>query len=145
MTVQFGSFTEARTNLKTLLDAAERGHTATVHRGDPSHTAAVVDADRLRQALALLCVKPQALAEDGGWSLFFDDLPVGADGPTIDEAVEDTIAALRDHAEDWEDHLYLAPNHAGHWGYVQLINLSTDAQLREWMTGLPLARTGVAA
>jgi hypothetical protein len=42
---------------------------------------------------------------------------------------------LRDYAHDWQDHLLNAPNHRGNWGLVQLISLSDDEQLREWLVG----------
>jgi hypothetical protein len=45
--------------------------------------------------------------------------------------------ALREYAEDWQDHLLHAANHRENWGLVQLITLSSDEQLREWLTGSP--------
>ncbi|MEA9983999.1 MULTISPECIES: hypothetical protein [Subtercola] len=38
------------------------------------------------------------------------------------------VELLREYVEDWQDHLVAAPNHAGNWGLVQLIVLSTDDQ-----------------
>lgn len=46
------------------------------------------------------------------------------------------IIALREYAEDWIDHLKNAPNHAGHWPLVQLVRLSTDEKLRDWIRGI---------
>ena len=45
------------------------------------------------------------------------------------------IDALREYAEDWQERLLDAPNHRNNWGLVQLICLSTDDQLREWLVG----------
>jgi hypothetical protein len=45
--------------------------------------------------------------------------------------------ALREYAEDWQDRLLHAPNHRDNWALVQLITLSSDEQLREWLTGSP--------
>jgi hypothetical protein len=45
------------------------------------------------------------------------------------------VDALREYAEDWQDHLLDAPNHRENWGLVQLISLSDDDQLREWLVG----------
>jgi len=60
-------YTEARTHLKDLLDAAARGRAATIRR--ESTTAAVVDADRRRRFLAALSpIRAQVVAETGGWS-----------------------------------------------------------------------------
>lgn len=132
--VHYGSYTEARTHLKDLLDAAERGRVATVQRD--THTTALVDRERLRHFLAV--VRPsgaQLVAEEGGWSIFIPGLPLAADGATVGEAVDEMIAALREYAEDWQDRLLDAPNHAGNWGLVQLVSLSEDEQLRDWLVG----------
>ncbi|SEG42856.1 hypothetical protein SAMN05444920_102996 [Nonomuraea solani] len=45
------------------------------------------------------------------------------------------IEALREYAEDWQSRLLDAPNHRENWGLVQLISLSDDEQLREWLVG----------
>jgi predicted RNase H-like HicB family nuclease len=130
----YDSYTEARAHLKDLLDAAERGRVATVRR-DANRTA-VVEAERLRSVLAsLLPSKAQVVAEAGGWSVFIPGLPVAADGDTYAEAVDEMIDALREYADDWQDHLLDAPNHVQNWGLVQLISLSDDDQLRDWLTG----------
>jgi hypothetical protein len=50
-------------------------------------------------------------------------LPIAADGNTFDEAVMEMVDALREYAEDWQDHLLDAPNHRDGWGLVQLIGL----------------------
>ncbi|MEW1848482.1 prevent-host-death protein [Nonomuraea angiospora] len=132
--VHFESYTEARAHLKALLDAAERGRVATVRR--ESATTALVDVDRLRHYLAAVTPShAQAVPEDGGWSIFIPGLPLAADGRTFNEAVIEMVDALREYAEDWQDHLLDAPNHRENWGLVQLISLSDDDQLREWLVG----------
>jgi predicted RNase H-like HicB family nuclease len=134
MAVHFDSYTEARTHLKELLDAAERGRVATVRRD--TRTTVVVDGEQLRYFLARVSPSnAQIVAEDGGWSIFVPGLPVAADGATLDDALAEMVDALREYADDWQDRLLDAPNHRGHWGLVQLIVLSTDEQLREWLAG----------
>jgi predicted RNase H-like HicB family nuclease len=125
--VHFESYTDARAHLKDLLDAAERGRVATVRRD--SRTTALVDQERLRYFRA------RVVAEANGWSIFIPGLPVAADGATLDEALDEMILALREYAEDWQERLLDAPNHANNWGLVQLVSLSTDDQLREWLVG----------
>ena len=61
--------------------------------------------------------------------------PFAAEATELGEALEDFVDALRDYAEDWEDHLYAAPNHRENWALVQLVDLSTDEQLTTWLTG----------
>ncbi|WP_420168408.1 prevent-host-death protein [Streptomyces violaceoruber] len=132
--VHYESYTEARTHFKDLLDAAGEGRVATVRRD--SGRAAVVDVDRLRHYLSLACsAKAQAVAESGGWSIFIPGVPVAADGATFDEALSEMVDALREYAEDWHDRLRTAPNHKDHWGLVQLIALSDDQQLTDWLVG----------
>jgi predicted RNase H-like HicB family nuclease len=128
----YDSYTEARAHFKDLLDSAAAGRPATVRR--ESGRAAVVDAERLRYALSrLVSFRAEVVAEGGGWSVFIPGLPVSADGATFEEAIDEMIDALRDYAEDWIDRLRLAPNHDGNWGLVQLIALSDDDQLRDWL------------
>jgi predicted RNase H-like HicB family nuclease len=134
--VHYDSYSEARAHLKDLLDAAERGKVATVRRDSAS--AAVLDAARLRHFLATVVPsRAQVVAEAGGWSVFIPGLPVAADGPTFDAALDEMVQALREYAEDWQDRLLDAPNHRDNWGLVQLISLSDDDQLREWLAGSP--------
>ncbi len=130
--VHYDSYTEARTHLKDLLDAAERGRTATVRRD--SATTAVVDVERLRHFLAsIIPSRSQVVPEAGGWSVFIPGLPVFADGSSFDEAITEMVDALREYAEDWQQRLLDAPNHRDNWGLVQLISFSDDEQLRDWL------------
>lgn len=131
-TVDYRSAREAREHFKEILDAADDGRPATVTRD--ARRVAAVDADRLVHFLTR--VRPsgaQVVAENDGWSLFIPGLPVAADGATLDEAAEEMIDALRDYAEEWADHLRLAPNHRENWGIVQIVALSSDEQLRDWL------------
>lgn len=133
-TVHYDSYSEARAHLKDLLDAAEHGRVATVRRD--SSLAAVVDVGRLRRFLLLTCAfRAQVVAEAGGWSAFITGLPIAVDGATFDEAIGELVDALREYAEDWQDHLADTPNHADNWGLVQLVGISDDAQLRDWLLG----------
>ncbi|MGH9113779.1 MAG: prevent-host-death protein [Acidimicrobiales bacterium] len=131
--VRFESYSQARAHLKALLDAAAEGRSALIRRA--TTTAAVVDASRLRAALAAVAPRAEVVAEAGGWSVFVPGVPVAADGPTFDEAVDEMIDALRDYAEDWESRLRSAPNHQQNWPLVQLIALSDDHGLRTWLVG----------
>lgn len=132
--VHYDSYTDARNNLKNLLDAAESGQVATVRR--ESATTAVLDAARLRYFLAsVVPSRAQVVQEAGGWSVFIPGLPIAADGATFDDAITEMVEALREYVQDWQDRLLHAPNHRENWGLVQLISLSDDEQLREWLVG----------
>ncbi|MFE3453483.1 prevent-host-death protein [Nonomuraea sp. NPDC059194] len=132
--IHFDSYKEARAHLKVLLDAAERGRVATVRR--ESAMTAFVDVERPRHHLAVATPsRAHVVPEAGGWSVFIPGLPVATDGATFDQAVAEMVEGLREYAEDWQDHLLDAPNHRENWGLVQLISLSDDEQLREWLVG----------
>ena len=132
--VHYDSYTDARAHLKDLLDAAERGRVATVRR--ESARAAVVDVGRLLDfVITFNPSHAQVVPEADGWSVFIPGLPVAADGTTFDEAIDEMIDALREYAEDWQERLLDAPNHRDNWGLVQLISLSDDEQLRDWLVG----------
>ena len=130
--VHYGTVTEARAHFSALIDAAEAGVPATVRRD--RRRAAVVDADRLRHFL--VSVRParaEVVPEGGGWSIVLPGLPIAADGETFEDALDEMVAALREYAEDWADRLRHASNHEQNWGLVQIIDLSSDEELRDWL------------
>jgi hypothetical protein len=137
--VQYENVADARAHLKDLLDAAVGGAPASLRRD--AQRIALVDAVRLRHYLASLNPRAQVVAEAGGWSVFIPGVPVAADGASFDEAIAEMVFALREYAEDWIDHLSVAPNHTDNWGLVQLVALSSDDELADWLSGgLPAAR-----
>jgi Antitoxin of toxin-antitoxin, RelE / RelB, TA system len=130
--LHYDTVSEARAHFSALIDAAEAGVPATVRRD--SRRSAVVDAERLRRFL--VTVRParaEVVAEGDGWSILLPGLPLAADGDSFEEALDDMVAALREYAEDWADHLRHASNHEQNWGLVQIIDLSSDEQLRDWL------------
>ena len=128
----FPSYSEARANLRGVLDAANSGVVTTLER---DHTRfAVVDGELLRRQLsALRPAGAVVTAEGGGWSAFLPGLPIAGEGDTLDAALDDLIDALRDYATDWNDRLHLAGNHEDNWSLAALVELSDDAQLRSWL------------
>jgi hypothetical protein len=133
MTVRhFPSYSEARANLRGVLDAANTGVVTTLER---DHTRfAVVDGELLRSQLAALRPAHAVVtAEGGGWSAFLPGLPIAGEGEDLDAAIDDLIDALRDYASDWNDRLHVAANHEANWAVAALVELSTDEQLRSWL------------
>lgn len=133
MTVRhFPSYSEARANLRGVLDAANSGLITTLER---DHTRfAVVDGELLRSQLATLRPAHAVVtAEGGGWSAFLAGLPIAGEGEDLDAAIDDLIDALRDYASDWNDRLHVAANHEANWAIAALVELSTDEQLRSWL------------
>lgn len=132
--VHYATVSDARSRIKRLIDASEAGQPATVTRDDTR--VAILDAGRLRSTLAhLIPSNAEAVSEAGRWSIFIPGLAVAADGTTFDEALDDMVLALREYAQDWTDRLRLAPNHSDNWGLVQLIALSDDQQIKDWLLG----------
>jgi len=128
----FGTFTEARKNLRSVLDSAQAGRVTTVQRD--AELFAVVDANRLLSALMRLRpAQAVVVAEGGGWSALLPGLPVHGDGPTFEEAIDDLLDALREYADDWNARLLDAPNHREHWAVVELTQLASDDELRAWL------------
>ena len=131
----FPSYSEARANLRGVLDAANSGVVTTLER---DHTRfAVVDGELLRSQLATLRPAHAVVtAEGGGWSAFLPGLPISGEGDDLDAALDDLIDALRDYAVDWNDRLHVAANHEANWAVAALVELSTDEQLRSWLLTL---------
>ena len=77
--------------------------------------------------------RAEVVAEGDGWSILLPGLPLAADGESFEEALDEMVAALREYAEDWADHLRHASNHEQNWSLVQIIDLSSDEQLRDWL------------
>lgn len=130
----FDTYTDARTHLKEVYDAAESGRSAVLRRDNIDSV--VVNAGQLRHFLAVTTAgRVLAVAEGAGWSLMLPGTPIAAHGTDLDEAVVEFVDALREYAADWLDHLLNVANHQDNWGLVQLIGLSSDEQLSAWVTG----------
>lgn len=132
LTRHFSNYTSARTNLRGVLDAAHAGLVTTVVRDGERYV--VLDAEVLREELShLLRSRAVVVAEGGGWSALVPGVPVHGDAATFEEAIADLIQALREYAEDWNEDLHTAPNHRQHRALVELVELSSDEQLRDWL------------
>lgn len=132
LTRHYASYTSARSKLRGVLDAARAGLVTTVSRDTERYV--VLDAEVLRQQLLqLLPTTAVVVAEGGGWSAFLPGVPVHGDAETFDEAITDLMEALREYAHDWNGDLSGAPNHRRHGPLVELVELSSDSQLRDWL------------
>lgn len=129
--VDYPSFTSARTHFKDVLDATEQGRSVTVARD--GQVSVVVPADRLR-GFFFRTVSPrvEVTSEHGRIIALMSGRTFVSEGATVDDALSDLVLSLREYAEDWEARLQQAPNHRDNWSLVQLVKLSSDAQLLEW-------------
>ena len=130
--VDFQGIGVARANLKKVFDATDNGKSVTLGRG--GEIVVALPAEKVRQYFAeTIPANIEAeVTKDATW-LMSNTFGLHSEGTDIESALEDMVDVLREYAEDWEDHLYTAPNHADYWGLVQLIKLSTDTQLKEWL------------
>lgn len=130
--VDFQGIGVARANLKKVFDATDEGKSVTLARG--GEIVVALPAERVRKYFAeTIAMNLQVELSGGSTFLYSETLPFHSEGDSIESAKKDMVDLLREYAEDWEDHLYLAPNHADFWGLVQLVKLSTDAELLDWM------------
>lgn len=126
---------QAKESLKAILDCSERGGLSRISRPGRA-PAAVVNGENLRRYLASTIVpEVQVVNTDGAWALLMPGRPFAAESPRLEEAVEDFVDAMREYSDDWETYLHAASNHRENWGLVQLVKLSTDAQMAAWLTG----------
>ena len=130
----FATLSDARSHLPQLTDAAVAGRPVSYSRD--GRQIAAVDATRLRDALSQLHpARAEVFREDGQVGMVISELGLAVEGGTFDDAVSELVIALKEYAVDWGDHLVNAPNHANNWGIVQLIAISTDAELTGWVRG----------
>ena len=126
------SSSTARQHFSSVLDAAEHGQVVTVNRGKAQ--SAVISADRLRRYLSLTTpARTRTTIDDGVYVVFLEGRPFVSEGETLEAAIADLIESLREYAQDWVERLQYASNHAENWGLVQLVHLSTDEQLADWL------------
>ncbi|MCW4386306.1 hypothetical protein OH146_11035 [Salinibacterium sp. SYSU T00001] len=134
LATDYPSAVSARADFKSVLDAASRGRAVTISRADRRF--AVVDAVDLQQTLAsTMAANTQVAFEDGVWVGAIPGLPIAAEGRDLDDLVAELVQALREYAEDWDARLHTFRNHSHNRALVQLVHLSTDEQLAQWLSG----------
>ncbi len=96
---------------------------------------ALVDVERLLTAFAAASPQARVVHDGGRWCLFVPGLPVLAEGPTVNDMLDDAVGVLREYADDWIDGLCEPEESDAQWALVQLVSLSDDEQLRGWLVG----------
>lgn len=122
----------ARSNLKKVFDTAEQGKSVTLGRNGEVVIALPAELVRRHFEETIEAKVEVEVTKEATW-LLCEKLPFHSEGKDFDSALDDMVLVLREYAEDWEDHLFSASNHADYWGLVQLIKLSTDEQLKTWL------------
>ena len=128
----FATLSDARSHMTDLTDAAMSGRPVSYARD--GRQVAAVDADRLRDSLTKLHpARAEVFQEDGAVGIAISELGLAVEGATYADALAEMVIALREYAADWSDHLLNAPNHANNWGVVQIIAVSTEEHLTDWV------------
>ena len=130
---RYESMVRARENFANMLSVAEAGDVAVVTRSGKD--SALVELGRFRWMLSRIITahEAQVVHENGKWVAFLPGLPLAVEEDDFDSAVAALIEAIREYAADWQTHLYAAVNHRQNREFVQFVELSTDAQLKEWL------------
>ena len=120
--------TEARRQLPSLLDSAQRGHWQLVGRRNRREVI-LADADEISTLLgAGYRFHPQVMMGENDVGLWLPELNTHAVGATLEEALQELADVMLEYAEDWEDRLRHTPNHRGNVGYVRRIELAGDVE-----------------
>lgn len=125
--------TGVRASWAATLNAAADRRPVVFHRGDQDF--ALLPASLLRDVLRRAVPAPEVVAEDDGWTVVLPGHPVAADGMTLDHALRDFVAGLRDYAHDWTERLHRAPNHQHAAALVHHVVVSDDDELLAWARG----------
>lgn len=136
-TTRYATTSAARGDFKHFLDAAFSDQVVTVSRD--THTAALVDANRLREFLAqTISADAEVSFEDGAVVIVMPGRPFAVENNSLAEALDELVEVLREYALDWQLRLRHAVNHRENWGLVQLTCLSSDNELKHWLTAAPV-------
>lgn len=128
----YPSSSSARTHIKEVLDGAAEGKIVTISRD--GELAAVVELSKLREYFyKTVSPRTQIEHDNGQVIVFLEGRPFVSEGANLEQALQDLILSLREYAEDWHARLSKAPNHADNWALVQLVNISTDQELLQWL------------
>jgi prevent-host-death family protein len=118
--------TEARRQLPSLLDKANRGQWQLIGRRN-RREAVLADADEIGALLgAAYRFHPEVVMSDHDVGLWLPELNTHATAATLDEALCELADVMLGYAEDWEDQLRHAVNHRDNIGYVRRIELAGD-------------------
>ncbi len=134
--LEYPKITDARAAISEIYSTAERHLVVRINReGDAP--VAVIRNDNLKEALQALCpLDPQVrFSKNGTVSMWIDGLPVSSQGSSLPEAENELIGALRDYAQTWVEELKNYPNHKDRWGIANLVMLSSDSELSEFLFG----------
>lgn len=134
--LDYPKISQARAAISEIYSTVERHLVVGIQReGDAP--VSVIRRDNLKEALrALSPLNPQVrFAKNGTVSMWLEGLPISSQGSSFSNAGTELIEALRDYAQTWVEELKNYPNHNERWGLANLVLLSDDSELREFLFG----------
>jgi len=118
--------TEARAQLPTLLERVRGGTWQLIGRRGQAE-AVVASTSEIESLLAsAFRFHPEVDLSGHDVGLWLPELETHAVADTLDAAMAELADVMIEYAEDWQDHLRSAPNHAPRAGYVRRIQLAGD-------------------
>ena len=134
--LEYSKITDARAAIGDIYSAAADLFVVSISRENEAPVS-VIRKDSLKTALrALVVLQPEVrFSSDGAVSMWIADLPVSAQGASMNEAEDGLIEALRDYSATWMEELKDYPNHKNGWALANLIQLSADDELHEILFG----------
>jgi hypothetical protein len=128
--------TSARQDFSRFLHSVIDSQVVTVQTS--GHVVALVDANVLREHLSsVVTANAQVYEEDGAIAIVLPGRPFAVETSSLAESLDEMVDVLREYTSDWQDRLRSAPNHSGNWALVQLVELSSDEELIQWLTAAP--------
>jgi hypothetical protein len=126
------NFTDARTNLRSLLSRSQAGGLSLIESG--TNSVSMVSTAHLRDYLSeTVRLHPRVHREDGAIVLVCDGLPFAAEASTLSDAVDQLVEDLIDYAAEWPENYSQAVNHRENWALVQLVSIMDPEQVREFV------------
>lgn len=134
--LEYPKITDARAAIADIYDTVGRHLVVGIAReGDAP--VAVIRKDDLKGLLRSHCaLDPKVhFSQNGQVSIWFEGLPVSVQGPSLSEAENELIEALRDYAQTWMEDLREYPNHKNGWALPALVQLSDNKELHQYLFG----------
>ncbi len=122
-------FTEARSQLSRLYSRLrEEGGVELIERNQERDVAIVNASEYVHLLERQAPFRIEISFGEGNVAVWLKNLPVHAEGDSLDDALQGLAVALIDYASTWEKHLRHAPNHAQNLGYVRRVQLAGSAE-----------------
>ena len=130
------NLTDARKEFSSLYDQVFNSFKPTIIKRKKSEEVIVLRVDQQKMLLVYYSLKPEIITEDDGTiTLALDSLEIYANGPSLEDAINDLVEDLKIYAADYlqRSQLFLnAPNRKSHFPYILRVLLcDSDKEIRD--------------